>query len=92
MSSIASWYGINGEEGSQKSLDESRTFKSLKDNGDRGIVIEFRETVEIFEGKLPIPKNDLFVNYWCKPSSPARSGPDIECVCALGSTGTLRRL
>lgn len=54
MSSIASWYGINGEEGSKKSLDESRTFKSLKDYGDRGIVVEFSESVEIFEGTLRI--------------------------------------
>ena len=59
MQSFASWYGINGEEGSQKSLEESRTFKSLKDHGDRGIVIEFRETIEIFEGKLLFHKFSL---------------------------------
>ena len=54
MSSIASWYGVNGKKGSEKALDESRTFKSLKDYGDRGIVIEFRKSVEIFEGTLRI--------------------------------------
>ena len=37
--------------------------------------------------KMPKYPSGIILRNKCKPGRPARSGPDLECVCALGSTG-----